>query len=430
LIYSSLLGGLRQDQIAQCSTDSLGRFYMLGYSTSPDFPISDNSLFPNATGCGSFIAIFDPSVSAITYSTFLTDAPRNNWPMQMAITGPGVVWVSLGCACGMLVSDSALQRDCFEGPGNVSSYFMHADLNRGVILYASYLGRPDYYEDQIRQIIPGDSNRIWLFGNAGSEDFPMPAGGYDPGPPGFTSDFFALELQLPNTLLRGTFVGGPEVDVPWIAWIDPSKSVIIFGNASDGGFPTTPDAIDRNYHPSGDPSEEGDLALCKLSPDLTTLEYSTYMGGNFRDWTTGGIYFDDSHTLWLAGNSNSNNFYPITDDAMFHTPAGSVLIRMDFSPESTAVEPTVQIPKEFSLSCFPNPFNPTTTLSFSLPSSSPVRLEVFDVLGRVAYSMDFGRMSAGEHRQVLDASEWGSGVYFARVEAGERARVQKMVVVK
>ncbi|MFZ5433894.1 MAG: T9SS type A sorting domain-containing protein [Calditrichota bacterium] len=79
---------------------------------------------------------------------------------------------------------------------------------------------------------------------------------------------------------------------------------------------------------------------------------------------------------------------------------------------------------------YPNPFNATTTLSFSLSHTSSVLVTVFNVLGQAVYEADLGLLNAGEHRQVFDARELPSGVYLARVQAGERSQMRKMVLLR
>ncbi|RMZ48949.1 T9SS C-terminal target domain-containing protein, partial [Candidatus Marinimicrobia bacterium PRS2] len=89
------------------------------------------------------------------------------------------------------------------------------------------------------------------------------------------------------------------------------------------------------------------------------------------------------------------------------------------------------IPDEFSLSAaYPNPFNPTTTLSFALPVTSNVILEVYDINGRLINELIKGIMDAGYHSVVWDANSYGSGVYFVKMVAGEYINTQKLMLIK
>jgi hypothetical protein len=88
-------------------------------------------------------------------------------------------------------------------------------------------------------------------------------------------------------------------------------------------------------------------------------------------------------------------------------------------------------PLEFALEQnFPNPFNPTTTIEFSLQEPSMVTLKVFDVLGQEAATIADEFMEHGVHRQVFDASHLSSGMYYYKIEAGKYSAVKKLMLLK
>ena len=92
---------------------------------------------------------------------------------------------------------------------------------------------------------------------------------------------------------------------------------------------------------------------------------------------------------------------------------------------------TGEKPREYRLDQnSPNPFNPTTTLSYTLPSKVHVSLRVYDLLGRVITTLVDKVEEEGEHRMRLDATGIPSGVYFYRLVAGDYTRTMKMVVLK
>ncbi|MFZ5432457.1 MAG: T9SS type A sorting domain-containing protein [Calditrichota bacterium] len=95
-----------------------------------------------------------------------------------------------------------------------------------------------------------------------------------------------------------------------------------------------------------------------------------------------------------------------------------------------ARESSISLPASFSLLAYPNPFNATTTLSFSLSHTSPVSLSVFNLLGQAVYQADLGRLNAGEHRHLFDARDLPSGVYLVRVQVGDLSQMRKMVLLK
>ena len=89
------------------------------------------------------------------------------------------------------------------------------------------------------------------------------------------------------------------------------------------------------------------------------------------------------------------------------------------------------IPREFSLAQnFPNPFNPTTVISYQLPVASDVRLEVYDVLGREVATLVNERKPAGSYTVTFEASGLTSGVYLCQLRAGAYMATKKTVVLK
>jgi hypothetical protein len=96
-----------------------------------------------------------------------------------------------------------------------------------------------------------------------------------------------------------------------------------------------------------------------------------------------------------------------------------------------APEEAQVLPGGFVLySAYPNPFNPTTVISFDLPSESHVSVDIYNVLGQKVTTLNDGSLPAGHHEMNWDASNVGSGVYFARVTTEHNRGVVKMMLLK
>ena len=87
-------------------------------------------------------------------------------------------------------------------------------------------------------------------------------------------------------------------------------------------------------------------------------------------------------------------------------------------------------PKSYSLQFLPNPFNPSTNITFNLPEAGLVSLSVYDITGRQVAKLVEGMKPNGQHQIVFNASNLSSGVYFARLVAGNFKQVRKMLLVK
>lgn len=79
---------------------------------------------------------------------------------------------------------------------------------------------------------------------------------------------------------------------------------------------------------------------------------------------------------------------------------------------------------------FPNPFNPTTNISFSLSGRSYVSLKIFDLLGRQVSSLVSEELSAGNYSRQWNASNFASGIYFYRLQASLYNETKILILLK
>ena len=90
-----------------------------------------------------------------------------------------------------------------------------------------------------------------------------------------------------------------------------------------------------------------------------------------------------------------------------------------------------QVPTSFDLKQnHPNPFNPTTTIEFSLSHSGYVTLKIFNLLGAEVATVLAHKLTAGSHSIDWNAADLPSGVYFYRVTTGSLVETKKMVLIK
>ncbi len=89
------------------------------------------------------------------------------------------------------------------------------------------------------------------------------------------------------------------------------------------------------------------------------------------------------------------------------------------------------VPVTFSIeSAYPNPFNPSTTISFNLAEANNVRVDIFNSAGQKVDTLADSFMNAGSHAIVWNAAGKSSGVYYVRVTSGISARSVKVTLVK
>ena len=161
-------------------------------------------------------------------------------------------------------------------------------------------------------------------------------------------------------------------------------------------------------------------------------------GGNITS-----LKHETSNDLWAriafvegAGNSNSPREYSYSDRSL---SAGTYSFRLKqidrdgqftYSPE---VEVTVgSIPNVFALEQnYPNPFNPSTTIGFTLQTSGVTSLKIYDAIGREVVTLVNENLDAGVyHQRTFDAARFSSGIYFSKLQSGEKVQIRKMILLK
>ncbi|MCP4582179.1 MAG: T9SS type A sorting domain-containing protein [candidate division Zixibacteria bacterium] len=96
-----------------------------------------------------------------------------------------------------------------------------------------------------------------------------------------------------------------------------------------------------------------------------------------------------------------------------------------------SIDGLVETPSDFAISHnYPNPFNAQTTISYSLNEPSVVKVEIIDLLGQEVETIFLGKQQAGEHRVNWNAENISSGIYFYKIQAGEKSETRKMILLK
>ncbi len=89
------------------------------------------------------------------------------------------------------------------------------------------------------------------------------------------------------------------------------------------------------------------------------------------------------------------------------------------------------MPSGFELGAnHPNPFNPVTQIRYGLPQAGPVRLDVFDLLGRRVATLVDGVQAAGRYEVSFDGSGLSDGVYLYRMASGTFVETRRMVLAR
>jgi hypothetical protein len=158
-----------------------------------------------------------------------------------------------------------------------------------------------------------------------------------------------------------------------------------------------------------------------LRPDLTQFVPGSALPGEYFY----NAYVRD-HNTWEVLASDAFSFVKLEGDAPPRHDLGWALFGWDGEEA-----PVFALPMQSALHpARPNPFNPTTAISYQLSADSFVSLRVYDTAGRRVSELVNGWREAGSHEATFDGSKLASGVYVYRLTAGDFTASGKMVLMK
>jgi hypothetical protein len=138
------------------------------------------------------------------------------------------------------------------------------------------------------------------------------------------------------------------------------------------------------------------------------VTFATVEKGSFPAYGSGGV-----------------NIYPQVGESRFTLTAA-------YSPLSAADEAT-NLPKTFALHpAYPNPFNPSTTITFDVPPESRyvVSLQLYDIKGQLVETLFNEVLPAGQHSIQWNPQNLASGLYIVQLKTGQKTFKQKITFIK
>lgn len=159
--------------------------------------------------------------------------------------------------------------------------------------------------------------------------------------------------------------------------------------------------------------------------DFILLSYQMMSGGGPLDYVSGSYkaYGNDGQHFNDSINAGDNLVVPtaIADALYYASDHLPVMLELAYPAQVVAVDDEpAQVAEHFTLSSYPNPFNPGTTISYNIPTAGRVTLLVYDIQGRVVISLVDRHQPAGYHQTVWDGKDSSgrnvpAGVYIARL---------------
>ena len=129
------------------------------------------------------------------------------------------------------------------------------------------------------------------------------------------------------------------------------------------------------------------------------------------------------------GNETTIIIVKPEDDLLFETLHGFEIIDIVVANSHEYIE--VNLPNEYYLShAYPNPFNNSTSINFSIPTESHVSVKIYNLLGKEVASLVNETLDGGYHHLVWDAHNIASGIYFIQMSANNFVQTEKVILLK
>jgi hypothetical protein len=319
LKYSTFIGGTDYDVEASIAVDSDCSVYITGSTDSINFNTTSGAFDETFNGNGDiFVSKLSADGSTLVYSTFIggTDVDY----------GRSIVVDSYGCAyiTGHTESnDFNITSGAFDETynGGVEDVFVSKlSADGSSLIYSTFIGGTGV-RDFGSSITVDSDGCAYIVGETQSSDFNTTSGAFDETFNGVMEAFVCKLSADGSTLTYSTYLGGTSNDYGNSIAVDSDGYAYVTGFTTSSDFNTTSGAFDETYNGNGE------IFVCKLSPDGSTLVNSTFIGGTNSD-VGRSIVVDSDGSAYIVGDTDSSDFNTTTGafDEIYNGGGGDAFV--------------------------------------------------------------------------------------------------------
>ncbi len=309
LLYSTYLGGSKDDILIALAVDLAGNAYAAGGTGSTDFPTTPAAFQPRFAGGDNdaFITKLNVTGTALLYSTYLGGSSRDPaW--GIAVDAAGDAYVTGPTRSGDFPTTPGAFQTKFGG-GIRDIYVAKLRPTGGALVYSTFLGGSD--DEQSTFLALDAAGSAYVTGYTTYTNFPTTPGAFrtsfQGGATGSGGDAFVAKLNTTGAaLVYSTYLGGSGEDGSNGIAVDAAGNAYVTGFTNSADFPTV--------RPLQLAFGGRDAFVAKLNPAGSALVYSTYLGGQDAD-TGVAIALDFSGNAAVTGRTASSNF-PVVPGAL------------------------------------------------------------------------------------------------------------------
>ncbi|MCA1811215.1 MAG: SBBP repeat-containing protein, partial [Halobacteriales archaeon] len=299
LLYSTYVGGSSEDRGQDVALDGSGNAYVVGYTSSANFPTTPGAYQTALVCCGADELVHVTKLGPLgrVYSTYFGIA-YTTYGMKIAADGSGNAYVTGTTSDVLFPTTPGAFQDYVDA--SFDAFALKLNPSGSSLVYSTLLGGNGY--DAATGIAVDGAGNAYLGGYSESSNFPLasPIMLKHPG-----EDVFVTKLNPTGTgLVYSTYLGGSGNERSYGLAIDGSGSAYVTGETASYNYPKTTGAFQTAW--AGDL----DAFVTKLAPAGTSIAFSTFLGGTQSDSAL-GIAVDGLGNALVTGNSYSGDF-PVT----------------------------------------------------------------------------------------------------------------------
>jgi Beta-propeller repeat/Abnormal spindle-like microcephaly-assoc'd, ASPM-SPD-2-Hydin len=325
LNYSTLIGSNSSTTVAAVAADASGDMYITGTTNATNYPVVNAFQSQNRGQTNIFVTKLNPAGNVILYSTYLGGGGWDN-ASGIAVDTSGSAYVTgTATSTNFPTTAGSFMMSCPDTIGICQTGFVTKFLASGALAFSTYMGGTA----SSKAIAVDSAGEAYIAGTSSVDDLPTTPGSFEPtfpGPGCYCNYAYVEKLNASgSSLVYSTYFGLPATAGTLVnsygngIAVDSSGSAYLVGNTT--GIPVK-NPIQESYVGGG--SGVSNAYITKFSPDGSSLEYSTYLGGaslyffgEAGDFAT-SVAVDPLGNAHVAGTSSSCDF-PLTFKALTTT---------------------------------------------------------------------------------------------------------------
>ncbi len=299
LLWSTMIGGSGDDEGASLAIASNGDIIITGETNSPNYPGTPGAYEENASNyLDVFVSRFSDEGATLQWSTYIGTS-NNDYVNAMVLDGSDNPIIGGRSASNSYPTTvGAYDESCNGGTSDATLTKLSSDGTS--LIFSTFVGGSDV--DSFFDLAVDASGNLVCAGYTASSNYPTSVGAFQTSFQGPPYDFTVSIISADgSTLNAGTYVGGTDRDACRGVAVDGNGDIFLSGFSFSGDFPVSAGAFQTVK------GTIDDAALVKITSDLTTILWATFLGGNGSERAL-CIDLDSADNPIIAGFTYSTDF--------------------------------------------------------------------------------------------------------------------------